>query len=146
MNCETYTRRVHYYETDQMGIVHHSNYIRWFEEGRVDFLRKNGISCRDMESLGIQIAVTSVNCEYKAPAHFDETVTVETRLAMYNGVRAAFEYSATGDAGALLVRGRSEHCFITGGRGLPLNMNKKMPELSGVMTRLLGEGSPDTEV
>ena len=58
-----YERVVKYYETDQMGVVHHSNYIWWFEEARVEFMRNGGISYRAMEEEGIQIPVVSVSCK-----------------------------------------------------------------------------------
>ena len=60
-----YTRKVYYYETDRMGIVHHSNYIRWFEESRIYFLEKAGFPYEKMEETGVMIPVLSAACEYK---------------------------------------------------------------------------------
>jgi len=67
-----YEHRVSYYETDQMGIVHHSNYIRWFEDARVDFLEKVGFSYAKMEEIGIMIVVLGASCDYKVYARFGE--------------------------------------------------------------------------
>ena len=64
-----YTHRVQYYETDQMGIVHHSNYIRWFEEARLDFMEKIGCSYAAVEASGIMIPVLSASCQYKTMVH-----------------------------------------------------------------------------
>ena len=72
MEITAYRHRVQYYETDQMKVVHHSNYIRWFEEARTDFLEKSGFSYAWMEEQGIIIPVLSVSAEYKAMVHYGE--------------------------------------------------------------------------
>ncbi|HJB35179.1 MAG TPA: acyl-CoA thioesterase, partial [Candidatus Blautia merdipullorum] len=59
-----YEHKTQYYETDQMGIIHHSNYIRWFEEARVDFMDRCGFSYAQMEKDGLISPVLSVSCEY----------------------------------------------------------------------------------
>ena len=74
MNRTPYRRRVQYYETDRMGIVHHSNYIRWFEEARTDFLRNNGIVYSDLEQSGVMIPVVNVSCRFRTPARYDEWI------------------------------------------------------------------------
>ena len=63
MKLHTYEHRTQYYETDQMGIIHHSNYIRWFEEARTDLMRQMGIGYDEMEGQGIISPVLSVTCE-----------------------------------------------------------------------------------
>ena len=73
--------RVRYAETDQMGVVYHSNHFIWFEIGRVEFLRQLGFSYKDMEaSDGCFIAVVDARCRYKAPARYDEEIIVRTHL------------------------------------------------------------------
>ncbi len=74
MNQTPYRRLVQYYETDRMGIVHHSNYIRWFEEARTDFLRNNGIVYSDLEQSGVMIPVVNVSCRFRTPARYDEWI------------------------------------------------------------------------
>ena len=76
-----YEHRVSYYETDQMGIVHHSNYIRWFEDARVDFLEKVGFSYAKMEEIGIMIVVLGASCDYKVSARFGDTITVIPQIS-----------------------------------------------------------------
>src|ERR1700689_3184566 len=73
--------RVRYAETDQMGVVYHSNHFIWFEVGRVELLRQLGFSYRDMESQDNRfIAVAEAKCRYRAPARYDEEVLVRTQL------------------------------------------------------------------
>src|SRR5580698_11346320 len=73
--------RVRYAETDQMGVVYHSNYIIWFEVGRVEMLRSLGFTYREMEKQdGTHIAVVDVRCRFKAPALYDDAIVVRTRL------------------------------------------------------------------
>ena len=110
---EVYRHKTQYYETDQMGIIHHSNYIRWFEEARTDFLEKLGMGYDKMEAEGIISPVLSVSCEYRTMTHFGETVAVAVALTKYNGVRLELEYTVTNaDSGDVRAVGTSEHCFL----------------------------------
>src|SRR6202008_1272721 len=73
--------RVRYAETDQMGVVYHSNYIVWFEVGRVEMLRQLGFTYREMEEQdGTNLAVVDVRCRFKTPAPYDDLITLRTRL------------------------------------------------------------------
>ena len=76
---DTYRHRVQYYETDQMKIVHHSNYIRWFEEARIDYLEKAGISYTGMEERGIVSPVVSVGAKYLRMVRFGDEVRICVR-------------------------------------------------------------------
>lgn len=144
-----YLHRVQYYETDQMGIVHHSNYIRWFEEARTDFLQKAGAGYDRMEREGIVSPVVSVTSRYHAPAHFGQTVSLSVRVVEYNGVRLTVEYSVRdSETGTLLCTGRSEHCFLKNGR--PVSLKRAGPEYDGILRRCLSaeeekEASPVDE-
>ena len=71
---------VRYYETDQMGIVHHSNYVRYFECGRVDMLKKLGLPIEKIEEAGVMLPVVSVECRYKVPARLGDTLKVVTMI------------------------------------------------------------------
>ncbi len=108
-----YLHHAKYYETDQMGIVHHSNYIRWMEEARMDAMHQFGISYRSMEESGIISPVVSVSCQYKNMVHFDDTVQIQVKVVKYNGVRLDLEYEMTDSvSGELRTRGTSTHCFL----------------------------------
>lgn len=125
---EEYLRKVQYYETDQMGFVHHSNYIRWFEEARLDFMDKKGFSYKAFEDLGYISPVLSAECKYKKSTRFGETVKVETKLVSYD-VRHKFTYTVTdAETGEIRATGETTHCNL-GANGKVISLKKKMPEL-----------------
>jgi YbgC/YbaW family acyl-CoA thioester hydrolase len=95
MQIKPYQRRAWYYETDQMGVIHHANYIRWFEEARMDLMDQCGIRYAQMEQDGVIIPVLSVSCTYKSMVCFDETILIAARIAEYTGVRMTIEYAVT---------------------------------------------------
>ena len=83
---------VRYAETDQMGIVHHSHYVVWMEEGRSEYMRRNGLDYVAIEQSGLALAVTEVNVRYLAPAHYNERVTVRTRIDSLRSRALTFGY------------------------------------------------------
>ena len=93
MKYEVYEHKTQYYETDQMGIIHHSNYIRWFEEARVHMMEQLGMGYDAMEEAGVISPVISIHCEYKSMTRFGETVRIITNLKEYNGIRMTIEYT-----------------------------------------------------
>jgi acyl-CoA thioester hydrolase len=103
--------RVRYAETDQMGVVYHSNHLIWFEIGRVELMRQMGFPYRDMErNDGYFIAVAEVNCRYRAPVHYDEEVIIRTRLKRVRESVVIFTYELLrADDGALLAEGETIH-------------------------------------
>ncbi len=105
------TVRVRYAETDQMGVVYHANYFVWFEVGRVEFLRKLGFSYRDMEKDDqCFIAVVDARCRYKAPARYDDELSIRTHLKNYREslIHFGYEIFRIGD-GTLLALGETTH-------------------------------------
>jgi acyl-CoA thioester hydrolase len=103
--------RVRYAETDQMGVVYHSNHLIWFEVGRVELLREMGFSYRDMErDEGRFIAVAEVQCRYKAPVYYDEEVVVRTRLKAVRKSVVVFSYELVrAENRILLAEGETTH-------------------------------------
>ena len=103
--------RVRYAETDQMGVVYHSNHFIWFEIGRVEFLRQLGFSYKDMEaSDGCFIAVVDARCRYKAPARYDEEIIVRTHLKNIRESVIHFGYELVrASDGAILAEGETTH-------------------------------------
>ena len=103
--------RVRYAETDQMGVVYHSNHLIWFEVGRVELMRQMGFSYRDMEREdGRFIAVAEATCRYRAPVFYDEEVVVRTRLKTVRESVIVFSYELNrADTGALLAEGETTH-------------------------------------
>jgi len=106
--------RVRYAETDQMGVVYHSNYIVWFEVGRVEMLRQLGFTYRDMEKKDdIHIAVADVHCRFKAPARYDDLITIRTRLINVRGSVLHFGYQIVrAEDGKTLAEGASVHIVV----------------------------------
>lgn len=104
---------VRYYETDQMGIVHHSNYIRWMEEGRSDYMRRCGLNYAQVERRGHALAVTDVHTRYYAPAHYGERVTVRTWVAALRSRALTFGYEIMeADSARRLVTGEVQLMLI----------------------------------
>ncbi len=123
-----YRRRVFYYETDKMKIMHHSNYIRIFEESRVDFLRQSGMPFEEIESRGILMPVLSVECMYRHPLKFDELFEVNMKILRFNGVSLDVSYEITNSDGKLCATGKSSHCF-TDENLKPVRTKKSYPDI-----------------
>ena len=124
-----YEHTAKYYETDQMGIIHHSNYIRWMEEARIDFMNKMGFTYKAMEEMGVQSPVIEVNAKYKNMVRFDDTVIIETCIKEYNGVKMTISYEMKKkDDGTVCFIGESKHCFMNMD-GKLLLLSKKYPEV-----------------
>jgi acyl-CoA thioester hydrolase len=105
--------RVRYAETDQMGVVYHSNYLIWFEVGRVEFIRQLGLNYKLMEEEGCGIAVVDVHVRYRAPARYDDELLIETRLLVARGAVIRFGYRILRVAdGLLLCEGETAHVVV----------------------------------
>jgi acyl-CoA thioester hydrolase len=118
--------RVRYAETDQMGVVYHSNYFIWFEIGRVELMRQLGSSYRDIEQNdGLFIAVAEARCRYKAPARYDDEVIVRTYLKNVREslVNFGYELVRAGD-GTLLAEGETTH-IVTDKKMKPARLPEK---------------------
>ena len=113
MKIEPFYRTLFYYETDKMGVVHHSNYVRWLEEARIDFLKQIGLPYDEMEKNGIMIPVLSVSCQYKYAVRFEETVCIKMKLEDFNGLKFKISYRVNDkDSGDIRVIGESAHFFV----------------------------------
>ncbi len=123
-----YERKVNYYETDKMGVVHHSNYIRYMEEARCAWLESVDMPFALLEESGITIPVLGVNCNYKYHATYGDTIIVKTFAKEYSGVKMIIEYEITDkETGKLFLTGETKHCF-TSKELKPINMKKHFPE------------------
>lgn len=138
MAMVTYERKVHYYETDRMGCVHHSNYIRWFEEARAHLMQQLGFPYEELESCGVQSPVVSIQCNYRRMCGFGETVLIETTPADYTGTRMRFTYTVREkESGEVRCTGESEHCFVRAADGHPVSLKKAVPEFDEKVRRAL---------
>lgn len=133
-----YERKVYYYETDKMGIVHHSNYIRIFEESRVSYLLQAGMPFEDIEAKGLMMPVLSVECKYKRPLVFDEPFAVYAKIVKFNGAVLNMEYRIISRrSGELCVEGTSSHCF-TDMNMKPVRTRQNYPEVYKLFSDYLG--------
>ena len=130
--------RVRYAETDQMGIVYYANFFVWFEIGRTDFCRQHGFAYREMEQQdGLYIMVAEARCRYKAPASYDDEITVRTCLRSARKRVLVFGYEIYRQASdELLAEGETVH-VITDRDGRPRALPARYQELflSGLKTR-----------
>ena len=135
MHC--YRHKVHYYETDRMGITHHSNYIRWMEEARVDFLDSIGWGYDKLEADSIISPVISINCEYKNSTTFNDEIMIEVGVKEYKGARLTISYIMKNEkTGRLIAVAESKHCFLNK-HGRPVILKKEAPQFSDILAELV---------
>lgn len=145
MTTVTYERPVHYYETDRMGCVHHSNYIRWFEEARVHFMHQCDFSYEGLEAAGIVSPVLRVEADYKTMTRFGDTVCIDAAIESYSRSRIVFVYTVRDrDTGVVRCTGRTFHCFLNAG-GRPVSLKKACPSYDEAIRRVVGEELPQAE-
>lgn len=136
---QNYIHKVNYYETDKMGVTHHSNYIRWMEEARVDYLDQIGFSYAKLEESGIISPVIGVECDYKVSTRFDEEVSITVRVEEFKGVRLIIKYTMTNvKTGELVASGKTKHCFLNN-EGKPIILKKDFPEFDAKLRELAAE-------
>lgn len=129
MEERRYCHTVQYYETDQMKVVHHSNYIRWFEEARTDYMNQVGVSYAEAERAGIIIPVVDISCKYKKMTRFGETVEIVTKITKFNGVIMECEYEVYGQENQeVKVTGTSSHCFLNKDYKV-ISLKRKYPDI-----------------
>jgi acyl-CoA thioester hydrolase len=133
-----YRHKVQYYETDKMGITHHSNYIRWMEEARIDFLGQLGWDYTRLEELGIGSSVLAIDCRYYTSTTFADEISIMVSITEFKGVRLKLYYEMKNAAGDLVCEGRTEHCFVDK-NGQPIALKKRIPEFSQALLALKEE-------
>jgi acyl-CoA thioester hydrolase len=131
-----YTREVYYYETDRMGVVHHSNYIRWMEEARTFYFNETNLAYVETEGYGVMSPVTDVSVKFKNFAKYGDRFTVRLRLILYTGVRFRMDYTIVNQDGDVLLEGESGHAFI-GANYRPVSLARAIPHRHVMMKALL---------
>ena len=132
-----FERKINYYETDRMGVVHHSNYIRFLEETRCKWLDALDMPFALLEENGITIPVLGVNCTYKNHVTFDDTLVIKPFMKDYTGVRMTVGYNVTNKkTGQTVIIAETKHCF-TNRELRPINLKKVAPEFSQKFENLL---------
>ena len=124
----TYRRRAQYHETDQMGIIHHANYVKWMEEARIRYMEELGFSYKAMEETGVVSPVTGISVDYGKSVGFDEEVEVGVSILRYSGAVLELSYLFTNlTNGEVCTRATSKHCFLK--KGMLVSLKKVSPEL-----------------
>lgn len=133
-----YHHKVQYYETDKMGVTHHSNYIRFMEEARTDFLEQIGWPYEKLEETGAFSPVTSVECEFKSPTGYSDIINIEVWIEELKGARLKIGYLMTKSDGSIVCRAKSEHCFLDVS-GRPMRLRKELPEFYTTLSELVSK-------
>lgn len=133
---ESYKHVVQYYETDRMGITHHSNYVRWMEESRIDFLKQIGWPYEKLEELGIVSPVTAVDCKYKLTTTFADEVFIEVSVEEFRGAKLKLAYHMKNAEGMIVCEAHSEHGFLSR-EGKLLRLRNEYPEFYQTLTELV---------
>lgn len=121
----TVREKVRFVETDMMGVAHHSNHLRWFEMGRVEYLRKGQVNLWDLMEKGIVFPITEVECKYKNSILFDDYILVETKLAMLTRAQMVFTYRVVREKdGLLMATGRTQNVFTNKETGGIIRLDK----------------------
>lgn len=133
---ENYKHKVNYYETDKMGVTHHSNYVRWMEEARINFLDQIGFGYAKLEKDGIISPVIGVECDYKMPTTFDDIIEIKVEVEEFKGVKLIIKYTMfKTETKDLVLVGRTKHCFISN-ENKPIILKKAFPDFDKKLREL----------
>ncbi len=126
MKVEAYIHNVKFYETDKMNITHHSNYVRWMEEARINFMEKVGCDYRELEKVGISSPVVSVKCDFIKTTTFGDDVYIYVSVKKFNGVRfwVSYEMKCNNE---IVLTAESQHCFVKDNMQI-INLKKEVPD------------------
>ena len=114
----TVAHKVNFYDTDAMAVVHHSNYIRWFEIGRVEFLRQAGVTLTELMDDGYVFPITEVSAKYMNSGYFDDELIIETTPVALTKAKMAFSYRVLRAADdTVLVTGFTQNVFTSRATG-----------------------------
>lgn len=131
--------KVRYAETDQMGVVYHSNYLVWFEVGRTEFISATGVSYSDMEKNDILIPVVEVNCKYAGSAKYEDEIIVKTWIKELSPAKVIFEYNILKENDdKIIVRGSTTHVFVNRDFKI-INIKKKYTDIWEKLAKLIDE-------
>jgi acyl-CoA thioester hydrolase len=137
MIIKPYCRKTNYYETDQMGIIHHSNYIRWFEEARIDLLEQINFGYKRINECGIDFALLDVYCEYKSMVRFGDIINIHISLSELKEMRMAVDYKIiNAESDEICTLGKTRHFFYDNNKKRPVSLKKEIPELYEIFCSL----------
>ena len=129
----TYYRRAQYHETDQMGIIHHSNYVKWMEEARIGYMDQMGFSYKKVEKMGVISPVVEISVTYKKQVFFDDDIQIRVSIRKYNGISLEFNYEFFNTTrNEICTVAYSRHCFLKDGK--LISVKKELPDLDCIIT------------
>ena len=131
----SYKHKVQYYETDKMGITHHSNYIRWMEEARVDFLARIGWEYAKLEEMGLVSPVLNVTCDFRKTTTFSDEISIDVSVKEFRGVKLFLSYEMKNDKGEVVCTAQSSHAFLDR-EGKTARVKQDFPGLFDTLTKL----------
>ena len=129
-----YRHKIKYYECDGMAVTHHSNYVRFMEEARIDLLDQLGYGFEKMEADGISSPVVSIQCNYKKPTRFQDVMDIDVRVKEMTELKLTFCYEMK-VGGSVVCTAESTHCFLENGR--PISIAVRYPELTKKLKSLM---------
>ncbi len=135
----SYQHTVKYYETDRMGVTHHSNYVRWMEEARIDYLDQIGWSYQKLEAEGMISPVTALECKYRQSTTFPDTIWIDVSVEEFRGIRLKLSYTMRNEQGDVVFTGTSEHCFVDQ-EGKIVRLGKRYPDFCRLLQQLAEDG------
>ncbi len=139
MDNKYFVRKANYYETDRMGIVHHSNHIRYFEEARIDFMKKIDCDIMKLENDGVIIPNVDAYAKYIKPIRFDDDIYIEVKLIKFNGVLMEYNYTIRFLCNdTVAATGHTAHCFV-GENFKPISIKKKYPDFYNRLLSVLAK-------
>lgn len=139
MEINAYIRKINYYETDKMGITHHSNYVRFMEEARIYFLEQIGCRYEKWEKDGIISPVIGIECDYKHPTTFGDEIRIEVAITEYKRIKLSVSYTMINlKNGKIVCKGKSHHCFVNT-EGRPISLSRQYPEYDELLKKHLSE-------
>ena len=126
---EPYERKTNYYDTDQMAIIHHSNYVRYLEEARLYYMEQFGLPYRYVEEQGILIPVLGVSVEYKKSIVYGDTIVIQQWIDSFSPVKFSMCYEIRNkETGELHATATSKHCFVDKNLS-PIRLRKEYPQI-----------------
>lgn len=132
----TYRRKAQYHETDQMGVIHHANYIKWMEEARVAFLDALGFGYVDIEREGVVSPVVGISIDYRRPTMFSDEVEIGVWINKYSTRMLEIGYQIKNlSRGTLAAEGVSKHCYLRD--GAVVSLRTALPQLDALLSAYL---------
>lgn len=142
---KTYVHHIQYYETDKMGVTHHSNYIRWMEEARGNFLSQIGWDYDRLEKEGVFSPVVSIDCRFVKPTTYSEKISIKLNIKECKGAKLIAGYVMENESGEIVFTGTSSHAFVYRD-GRLIRLKRDYRELFDIFSSMIDEYEKEEQV